>query len=146
MGALLARLGARGLNWVRVNHGPDSVKLPLEAVAGALRLAVRVTTLQPADRLFLEIQELIIYSLLSVQKVIIQDKHSFELYGYDVMIDSHLKPWLIEVNARPSLSADTDAGYALKYARCEDTLDVVDSEDSVLYWLRYMQEHRYLPP
>ncbi len=53
MGALLARLGARGLNWVRVNHGPDSVKLPLEAVAGALRLAVRVTTLQPADRLFL---------------------------------------------------------------------------------------------
>ena len=25
-------------------------------------------------------------------------------------------------------------------------VDVVDSEDSVLYWLRYMQEHRYLPP
>lgn len=53
MGALLARLGARGLNWVRINHGPNSIKLPLEAVAGALRLAARVTTLQPADRLFL---------------------------------------------------------------------------------------------
>ena len=25
-------------------------------------------------------------------------------------------------------------------------VDVVDSEESVLYWLRYMQEHRYLPP
>ena len=25
-------------------------------------------------------------------------------------------------------------------------VDVVDSEASVLYWLRYMQEHRYLPP
>ncbi|MCH2135060.1 MAG: hypothetical protein MK101_00595 [Phycisphaerales bacterium] len=53
MAALLARLGERGLNWVRVNHGPRSVKLPLEAMAGALRMATHVTTLQPVDQLFL---------------------------------------------------------------------------------------------
>jgi len=50
---LLSRLAARGLNWVCINHGPDSVRLPLEAVAGALRLADKVTNQHPVRRLFL---------------------------------------------------------------------------------------------
>jgi tubulin polyglutamylase TTLL9 len=53
------------------------------------------------DALFWEIQMIILRSLLAVQHVMINDKHCFELYGYDVIIDQDLKPWLLEVNIGP---------------------------------------------
>merc|ERR1712096_313747 len=51
-------------------------------------------------------RSVIIFSLLAVQKVIIHDKHCFELYGYDVLIDVDYNAILLEVNSSPSLTAN----------------------------------------
>lgn len=58
---------------------------------------------QDVNGLFHNIHMLISRSLLAVQNVIIQDKHCFELYGYDILVDDTLKPWLLEVSARSVL-------------------------------------------
>jgi tubulin polyglutamylase TTLL9 len=81
-----------------------------------------------ANKVFVEIQGVMVRALLSVQKVMINDKHCCELYGYDVLIDADLKVWLLEVNASPSLSAETSADYDLKYNLLQDMLNLVDIE------------------
>ncbi len=84
--------------------------------------------LRPVDELYYNMQCVITRSLLSVQQTIIQDKHCFELYGYDILIDSHLKPWLLEINASPALTGDVLQDYELKYNLVQDTVNVVDVE------------------
>jgi len=79
-------------------------------------------------KLFEDIQDLIIRSLLSVQQTMIQDKHSFELYGYDVLFDQDLKPWLIEVNASPSITKSNEEDHQLKFDVLNDLVDVIDVE------------------
>ena len=81
------------------------------------------------DRCFHQIDDIFIKSLQSVQRIIIQDKHCFELYGYDILLDVSLKPWLIEVNASPSLVASSKEDYDLKSGLLEDTLNVIDLEN-----------------
>ena len=49
----------------------------------------------------------VIKSLLSVQDMIENRKNSFEIYGYDFMIDTNLDTWLIEINSSPSMEYST---------------------------------------
>nr|XP_027800881.1 probable tubulin polyglutamylase TTLL9 isoform X3 [Marmota flaviventris] len=83
---------------------------------------------EAVEALFRDMDNIFIKSLQSVQKVIISDKHCFELYGYDILIDQDLKPWLLEVNASPSLTASSQEDYELKTRLLQDTLHVVDME------------------
>ena len=73
------------------------------------------------DKCFEGIRNIVYISLKSVQSVIINDKHCYEVYGFDILIDEALKPWLIEVNASPSLTASTDIDRTLKMAVIHDT-------------------------
>ncbi|CAJ1085453.1 probable tubulin polyglutamylase TTLL9 [Xyrichtys novacula] len=83
---------------------------------------------ETVETLFKEMDNIFVCSLQSVQKVIINDKHCFELYGYDILLDENLKPWLIEVNASPSHTPSSQEDYEMKCRLLEDTLNVVDME------------------
>lgn len=67
------------------------------------------------DELFDNIVWLIVHSLKSVIKIMVNDRHCFICYGYDIIINNNLKLWLIEVNASPSLTYTTINDRILKY-------------------------------
>lgn len=77
------------------------------------------------NRLFTAIQSIILNSLLSVLPSVIPDKHCYELYGYDILITDDLRPWLIEINASPSLDANTEDDYDMKFSMLNEMLDLV---------------------
>uniref|UniRef100_A0A8D2LMI9 Tubulin--tyrosine ligase-like protein 5 n=1 Tax=Varanus komodoensis TaxID=61221 RepID=A0A8D2LMI9_VARKO len=49
----------------------------------------------------------------------------FELYGFDVLIDSTLKPWLLEVNLSPSLACDAPLDLKIKASMISDMFTLV---------------------
>lgn len=51
---------------------------------------------------------------------------SFEVFGFDIMLDSQLKPYLIEVNHTPSFATDTPLDYEIKKNLIKDTLILVN--------------------
>uniref|UniRef100_A0A1I8H9H2 Polyglutamylase complex subunit TTLL1 n=1 Tax=Macrostomum lignano TaxID=282301 RepID=A0A1I8H9H2_9PLAT len=51
--------------------------------------------------------------------------HSLKCYGYDIIIDNNLKPWLIEVNASPSLSSTTSHDRVMKHKLINDVINIV---------------------
>lgn len=73
-----------------------------------------------------------IKTLRSVSKVMSNETNCFELYGFDVMLDDNLKPWIIEVNGSPSMRANTKKDKELKVGVIDDMLSVIDLEKMYL--------------
>ncbi|XP_039280925.1 probable tubulin polyglutamylase TTLL1 [Nilaparvata lugens] len=92
-----------------------NLRLYLESVIGK----------NSTEYLFDRITWLIVHSLKAVSPVIINDKHCFELYGYDIIIDNKFHPWLIEVNATPSLTSTTSSDRILKKKLIKQVIDLV---------------------
>ncbi|OAF69976.1 putative tubulin polyglutamylase TTLL9 [Intoshia linei] len=107
------------------NYDPNCLKLSLQKLRDYLTAKHGYKIV---NALYKNIDTIIIKSLQSVRKIIINDKHCFELYGYDILIDKDLKPWLIEVNASPSLTSSSQEDYTLKFGLLADVFNVVDME------------------
>ena len=49
----------------------------------------------------------------------------FELQGFDIIIDSDLKPWLLEVNMSPSMATDAPLDMSIKSTVVTDTFNLI---------------------
>ncbi|KAF1750239.1 hypothetical protein GCK72_016786 [Caenorhabditis remanei] len=85
-----------------------------------------------AKLLMLRIEDLIVKSLLSIQNSVATVSRTtlkfactnFELFGFDVLVDQCLKPWLLEVNLSPSLACDAPLDSLLKTRLIADLLNL----------------------
>ncbi|KAJ2947101.1 hypothetical protein O0L34_g16450 [Tuta absoluta] len=52
-------------------------------------------------------------------------RNCFEFYGFDVLLDDSLKPWLIEVNLSPALAANCEADMTVKQPMLHELFDLL---------------------
>lgn len=53
------------------------------------------------------------------------DYTSFELFGFDIILDENFKPWILEVNITPSLKSESDLDTSVKYKVIKDMFNLV---------------------
>ncbi|NXC24240.1 TTLL5 polyglutamylase, partial [Campylorhamphus procurvoides] len=83
--------------------------------------------------LMANVEDLIIKTVVSAELAIASACKSFlshrgscfELYGFDVLIDDTLKPWLLEVNLSPSLACDAPLDLKIKASMLSDMFTLV---------------------
>lgn len=94
------------------------------------------------DTLILEIEDLIVKTLIAVQPSLSHFYHScqpedvyngmcFEILGFDVMLDQKLQPWLLEVNHAPSFATESELDHQVKHEVLQDSFNLLDLNPEV---------------
>ncbi|XP_050600243.1 probable tubulin polyglutamylase TTLL2 isoform X2 [Bombus affinis] len=68
---------------------------------------------------------LVSLTILSQAASIPKSSNCFEFFGFDVLIDRNLKPWLLEVNLSPALSNDCEIDSEVKKPLLHDLFDLL---------------------
>lgn len=55
-----------------------------------------------------------------------ENQMCFEVLGFDVLLDSNLKPYILEVNHAPSFSCDSPLDFKIKKTLICDTIQMLN--------------------
>lgn len=85
------------------------------------------------DLISKRIYDLIIKTIISIEGLVVDSirklalKHNncFDLLGFDILLDTNLKPWLLEVNLSPSMNTDSPLDLYIKSNLVSDALNLV---------------------
>lgn len=85
------------------------------------------------DLLWSRIYDVIIKSILcgehyvqaATKKYNLHRNNCFEIFGYDIILDSELKPWLLEVNLSPSLACESPLDTTIKANLIADAFNMI---------------------
>jgi tubulin polyglutamylase TTLL4 len=85
------------------------------------------------EKVFERIKKLIVKTMIAVETPILNEANTsyrqrntfFEIFGFDVMLDNKLKPWLMEVNVCPSLNLHSNLDAVCKTTLCCDTMNLL---------------------
>ena len=83
------------------------------------------------DMIWVQIEAIVIKTIISVSKEYYKNiypskiNNSFELYGFDIIIDQNFRAWLLEVNVNPSLHCTSPLDLSIKTDLISDIFNVV---------------------
>ena len=78
------------------------------------------------DKLWGSICILVLKSLVITDDKMVHQACCFEMFGFDVLVDADLRPWLIEVNASPSLARMNALDGRVKEPMIRDIITLLD--------------------
>ena len=101
------------------------------------------------DKLWLDIENAMALTVLSAAPFIMNGSRyqcpmigyprCFQLLGFDVLLDENLKPWILEVNYRPSLEYGTQAEKNLKIKMLKELMSIAFPHQSAEEAVRQMK-------
>lgn len=85
------------------------------------------------EELWVRIKDIIIKTFISAESMIRRlsneycknDYTSFEIFGFDIILDDSFNPWILEVNITPSLKSESNLDMVVKYGVIQDMLNIV---------------------
>eukprot|EP00929_Paragymnodinium_shiwhaense_P034771 TRINITY_DN18876_c0_g1_i4.p1 TRINITY_DN18876_c0_g1~~TRINITY_DN18876_c0_g1_i4.p1 ORF type:complete len:1460 (-),score=402.22 TRINITY_DN18876_c0_g1_i4:65-4444(-) len=92
---------------------------------GTLRTRLKALGIDWAD-VWTKMVDVILKSLLMAEDHIPHQANSFELFGYDLILDTKHRVWLIEVNSSPSMGQEHLLDEQVKQPLISDTIDLVE--------------------
>ena len=94
------------------------------------------------DMLWFKIKLIAMTTFINMPSSVPDYSHCFELFGIDIIVDSKLKPWLLEVNCEPALSVDSYVDQVLKPQLIRDTIQALEFKDYA-QWVKQEEDNRF---